>query len=200
MRWRRNGRSSRSRTISRSPRPIPLSKPLTRPQVPCSKPRRRARTAPETHITVALDGGKTVNAIVREPLDAPADRPACLFLHGSGTGKSSEAFGDVANAMASAGITTLVPDKRLDNYTMLHRDYVSSAHDYAKSLNPEKMAGREQIGNRHLRRIGRHMDRHRADATASGSCLRHPHLSPVVSGRQQMTLAATNYLTRRGRT
>jgi len=75
-----------------------------------------------------------VNAIVREPLDAPADRPACLFLHGSGTGKSSEAFGDVANAMASAGITTLVPDKRLDNYTMLHRDYVSSAHDYAKSL------------------------------------------------------------------
>ena len=36
--------------------------------------------------------------------------------------------------MASAGITTLVPDKRLDNYTMLHRDYVSSAHDYAKSL------------------------------------------------------------------
>ena len=38
MRWRRNGRSSRSRTISRSPRPIPLSKPLTRPQVPCSNP------------------------------------------------------------------------------------------------------------------------------------------------------------------
>ena len=134
-------------------------------------PQEGAYRTKETHITVALDGGKTVNAIVREPLDAPADRPACLFLHGSGTGKSSEAFGDVANAMASAGITTLVPDKRLDNYTMLHRDYVSSAHDYAKSLEiHEKMAGREQIGNRHLRRIGRHMDRHRADATASGSC------------------------------
>lgn len=97
-------------------------------------PQEGAYRTKETHITVALDGGKTVNAIVREPLDAPADRPACLFLHGSGTGKSSEAFGDVANAMASAGITTLVPDKRLDNYTMLHRDYVSSAHDYAKSL------------------------------------------------------------------
>lgn len=97
-------------------------------------PQEGAYRTKETHITVALDGGKTVNAIVREPLDAPADRPACLFLHGSGTGKSSEAFGDVANAMASAGITTLVPDKRLDNYTMLHRDYVSSAHDYAKSM------------------------------------------------------------------
>lgn len=65
-------------------------------------PQEGAYRTKETHITVALDGGKTVNAIVREPLDAPADRPACLFLHGSGTGKSSEAFGDVANAMASA--------------------------------------------------------------------------------------------------
>ncbi len=70
-------------------------------------PQEGAYRTKETHITVALDGGKTVNAIVRQPLDAPADRPACLFLHGSGTGKSSEAFGDVANAMASAGITTV---------------------------------------------------------------------------------------------
>lgn len=53
-------------------------------------PQEGAYRTKETHITVALDGGKTVNAIVREPLDAPADRPACLFLHGSGTGKSSE--------------------------------------------------------------------------------------------------------------
>ena len=50
-------------------------------------PQEGAYHTKETHITVALDGGKTVNAIVREPLDAPADRPACLFLHGSGTGK-----------------------------------------------------------------------------------------------------------------
>ena len=164
-------------------------------------PQEGAYRTKETHITVALDGGKTVNAIVREPLDAPADRPACLFLHGSGTGKSSEAFGDVANAMASAGITTLVPDKRLDNYTMLHRDYVSSAHDYAKSLEIlRKMAGREQIGNRHLRRIGRHMDRHRADATASGSCLRHPHLSPGRFGPSADDARSHQLSDRRGRT
>lgn len=129
----------------------------------------------------------------------PADRPACLFLHGSGTGKSSEAFGDVANAMASAGITTLVPDKRLDNYTMLHRDYVSSAHDYAKSLEIlRKWPGvsRSETG---------------IYAESEGTWIatvltqQHPDLAfailtspPVVSGRQQMTLAATNYLTAAG--
>ena len=162
-------------------------------------PQEGAYRTKETHITVALDGGKTVNAIVREPLDAPADRPACLFLHGSGTGKSSEAFGDVANAMASAGITTLVPDKRLDNYTMLHRDYVSSAHDYAKSLEIlRKWPGvsRSETG---------------IYAESEGTWIatvltqQHPDLAfailtspPVVSGRQQMTLAATNYLTAAG--
>lgn len=162
-------------------------------------PQEGAYRTKETHITVALDGGKTVNAIVREPLDAPADRPACLFLHGSGTGKSSEAFGDVANAMASAGITTLVPDKRLDNYTMLHRDYVSSAHDYAKSLEIlRKWPGvsRSETG---------------IYAESEGTWIatvltqQHPDLAfailtspPAVSGRQQMTLAATNYLTAAG--
>lgn len=162
-------------------------------------PQEGAYHTKETHITVALDGGKTVNAIVREPLDAPADRPACLFLHGSGTGKSSEAFGDVANAMASAGITTLVPDKRLDNYTMLHRDYVSSAHDYARSLEIlRKWPGvsRSETG---------------IYAESEGTWIatvltqQHPDLAfailtspPVVSGRQQMTLAATDYLTAAG--
>ena len=162
-------------------------------------PQEGAYRTKETHITVALDGGKTVNAIVREPLDAPTDRPACLFLHGSGTGKSSEAFGDVANAMASAGITTLVPDKRLDNYTMLHRDYVSSARDYAKSLEILRNwpgVSRSETG---------------IYAESEGTWIatvltrQHPDLAfailtspPVVSGRQQMTLAATNYLTAAG--
>ena len=66
--------------------------------------------------------------------------------------------------------------------------------------NPEKMAGREQIGNRHLRRIGRHMDRHRADATASGSCLRHPHLSPGRFGPSADDARSHQLSDRRGRT
>ena len=172
------------------------------PQVPCSKPPQEgAYRTKETHITVALDGGKTVNAIVREPLDAPADRPACLFLHGSGTGKSSEAFGDVANAMASAGITTLVPDKRLDNYTMLHRDYVSSAHDYAKSLEIlRKWPGVSRSETGIYAESEGTWDRHRADATASGSCLRHPHLSPGRFGPSADDARSHQLSDRRGRT
>ena len=162
-------------------------------------PQEGAYHTKETHITVTLDGGKTVNAIVREPLDAPAERPACLFLHGSGTGKSSEAFGDVANAMASAGITTLVPDKRLDNYTMLHRDYVSSARDYAKSL--EILRNWPGVSKTET---GIYAE---SEGTWIATVLtqQHPDLAfailtspPVVSGRQQMTLAATNYLTAAG--
>ena len=88
----------------------------------------------ESHTTVTLADGFVINAIVREPLGAPSGRPACLFIHGAGTGKSSEVYGDIATSMASAGITTLVPDKRLDNYSTLHRDYRGSANDYEHSL------------------------------------------------------------------
>lgn len=80
-------------------------------------------------LTIHLDDGASVPAILREPVDAPGRRPACLFVHGSGTG-SDEDFGDIANAMSSAGIVTLVPAKRTDGYTPLHRDYPRLAHDY----------------------------------------------------------------------
>lgn len=36
--------------------------------------------------------------------------------------------------MASAGIVTLVPAKRNDNYTVLHRDYPRFAREYGRSL------------------------------------------------------------------
>lgn len=149
----------------------------------------------ETHITVNLGGGKSVNAIVREPVGAPDGHAACLFLHGSGTGKSSEAYGDIAYAMASAGITTLVPDKRLDNYSMLSRDYESSANDYAQSLKilrtwPGVDASKTGIYAE-------------SEGTWIATVLtdEHPDLafailasSPVVSGRQLMAMSATNYL------
>ncbi len=160
-----------------------------------STPQEGAYQTKETHITVKLDGGVTVNAIVREPIGAPNDHPACLFLHGSGTGKSSEAYGDVAGAMASAGITTLVPDKRLDNYTMLNRDYVSSARDYAKSL-----AILRSWPGVDASKTGLYAE---SEGTWIATVLttEHPEIAfailtspPVVSGRRQMTLAATNYL------
>ena len=149
----------------------------------------------ETHITVRLGGVKSVNAIVREPVGAPDNHAACLFLHGSGTGKSSEAYGDIARAMATAGITTLVPDKRLDNYSMLSRDYVSSANDYAKSLRVLRSWPGVDAS-----KTGIYAE---SEGTWIATVLtsEHPDLAfailasaPVVSGRQLMAMSATNYL------
>ena len=149
----------------------------------------------ETHITVKLTGTLSAQAIVREPIGAPSGHAACLFLHGSGTGRSSEAFGDIANAMASAGITTLVPDKRLDNYSMLNRDYRSSANDYAQSLKVLR-----QWPGVDAAKTGIYAE---SEGTWIATVLtsEHPELafailtsSPVVSGRQQMAMAATSYL------
>lgn len=149
----------------------------------------------ETHIAINLGGGKSVNAIVREPVGAPDGHAACLFLHGSGTGKSSEAYGDIAYAMASAGITTLVPDKRLDNYSMLSRDYESSANDYARSLKVLRAWPGVDAA-----KTGIYAE---SEGTWIATVLtsKHPDLaftilasSPVVSGRQLMAMSATNYL------
>lgn len=162
-------------------------------------PQEGAYRTKETHIKVSLAHNVTVNAIVREPIGAPDGHPACLLMHGSGTGKSAEAYGDIAGAMASAGITTLVPDKRLDNYSALHRDYVSSAHDYARSLEIlRRWPGVDST------KTGLYAE---SEGTWIATVLtqEHPDIafailtsSPVVSGRQQMTLAATSYLTTAG--
>jgi len=87
----------------------------------------------ETDVTVRLDGA-TVGGILREPVGAPEDRPGVVFVHGAGTGLATEAFVDVATDLASAGVVTLVPDKRLDTYTTRHRDYEAMARDYAHSV------------------------------------------------------------------
>ena len=87
----------------------------------------------ETRLSIKTGDGVTLPAVLREPVDAPGPRPACLFIHGSGT-SGAEDFGDIANAMASAGIVTLVPAKRNDNYTVLHRDYPRFAREYGRSL------------------------------------------------------------------
>ncbi len=87
----------------------------------------------ETDVTVRLDGA-TVGGVLREPVDAGDDLPGMVFVHGAGTGLASEAFVDVATDLASAGVVTLVPDKRLDTYTTRHRDYEAMARDYAHSV------------------------------------------------------------------
>lgn len=87
----------------------------------------------QTTLTIETEDGIRLPAILREPIGATGARPACLFIHGSGTA-GQEDFGDIANAMASAGIVTLVPAKRTTNYTPLHRDYARFARDYSRAF------------------------------------------------------------------
>jgi uncharacterized protein len=84
-------------------------------------------------LTIELDGAE-VQAQLHMPVGVTGDVPAVLFVHGAGTGTYELAFVEQAEALAAAGIATLVPDKRLDTYTTRHRDYVAMAADYLRSF------------------------------------------------------------------
>ena len=149
----------------------------------------------QTRLRLPISGGKTVNAILREPENAPSGRAACVFVHGAGTGKAEEVYADLANALASAGITTLVQDKRLDNYTPLRRDYDSSAEDYLAGLNllrAQQGVDARKVGlyaeseGTWIASVMTHKDRHIAVQVLTSA--------PVYSGRQQIAMAATEYL------
>ncbi|MEE8736374.1 alpha/beta hydrolase family protein [Bifidobacterium subtile] len=153
----------------------------------------------ETHLRIRLTASATVNALLREPVDAAGRRPACLFIHGAGTGKASEVYGDIASAMASAGIVTLVPDKRLDNYTTFQRDYIAMARDYVTSL--AVLKGRGDVDSA---RVGLYAE---SEGTWIASAMTHDHPDlafmiltspPIVPGRRQMAMAASNYMTHIG--
>jgi uncharacterized protein len=57
-----------------------------------------------------------------------------VFVHGAGTATFDKAFRVQADALARAGVVTLVPDKRMDTYSARYRDYVAMAGDYARSV------------------------------------------------------------------
>lgn len=88
----------------------------------------------ETIIDVQLTDNVSVQARILAPVDAPPGQPAMLFVHGAGTGKYVDAFVDQAQDLASAGIVTMVPNKRLDTYTTSERNYPEMAVDYMKSF------------------------------------------------------------------
>lgn len=149
-----------------------------------------------TKLTIKLTDTVSVNAIVREPIGAHGKRPACVFVHGAGTGKASEVYGDIAPAMASAGIVTLVPDKRLDNYSWTSRDYQAMARDYLASW---KLLAR--LNDVNPSQVGVYAE---SEGTwiATVMAKRQPDIAfmiltspPVVPGRDQMAMAATSYAT-----
>lgn len=78
--------------------------------------------------------GAVVEARLCEPIGASGLRPGLVFVHGAGTGLYDEAFVTQAEALASAGIVTMVPNKRMDTYTTRERSYVAMANDYLHGL------------------------------------------------------------------
>jgi uncharacterized protein len=117
--------------------------PLTR-TIDVETPDTRIGAAPEAEpvgtyefatsvVTVRL-AGTEIEAMVREPLGAEGDRPGVVFVHGAGTGRFEQAFVAQAEALTSAGIVTMVPNKRLDTYSTRERSYVAMANDYLRSV------------------------------------------------------------------
>ena len=84
-------------------------------------------------VTVELTGHE-VQAQISQPLDAAGLRPGVVFVHGAGTGRFQDAFVEQAHALASSGVVTIVPDKRLDTYSTRDRDYLAMATDYLRSV------------------------------------------------------------------
>jgi dienelactone hydrolase len=78
--------------------------------------------------------GATVQAQISEPVGAEGLRPGVVFVHGAGTGRFENAFEEQAQALASAGVVTMVPNKRLDTYQTNSRSYVAMANDYLRSV------------------------------------------------------------------
>ncbi|MBT1173835.1 alpha/beta hydrolase [Bifidobacterium sp. MA2] len=152
----------------------------------------------ERDITIHLKDGGSVPAILREPVGAPGKRPACLFVHGSGTG-GAEDFGDIANAMSSAGIVTLVPAKRTDDYTPLHRDYPRFARDYSAAFDLLKL-----VPGVDADRTGLYAESEGTWITMLMTERRHDvafsilSSAPVFKGREQMAMAVSTYVHQAG--
>lgn len=83
--------------------------------------------------TVQLTETVSVTAEVRRPVGVREPLPAVVFMHGAGTA-THKGFELQAELLASAGVVTVVPDKRMDTYTTAKRDYHGMARDYQKTV------------------------------------------------------------------
>lgn len=84
-------------------------------------------------VEVELPDG-LVEARISEPIGADGPRPGVVFVHGAGTGRYEDAFVPQAEALASAGVVAMVPNKNLDTYSTRDRDYPAMAVDYLRSV------------------------------------------------------------------
>lgn len=137
-------------------------------------------------------GDATVTALVRTPVGVDGDQRAVVFMHGAGT-KDREGFVEQAEALASAGVVTVVPDKRMDTYTTAHRDYHQMGVDYGRSVT--LAAGLPGVTS-----VGIYAE---SEGAYSAPSLANEHADvdfvilvspPVVPARQQATFATDSYL------
>ena len=151
-----------------------------------------------TEVTIQLDG-YVVDGMLREPVDAGDDLPGIVFVHGAGTGKWQDAFPEQAEQMASAGVVTLVPDKRLDTYTLWQRDYVEMAADYqhsveflrdVESVDPDRVGLYAESEGTWVAPVMQAKDPQIAFTVLASA--------PVVEPRRQAAFAVDNYLRNTG--
>ncbi|SNU01407.1 hypothetical protein SAMN06298212_11069 [Ruaniaceae bacterium KH17] len=158
-----------------------------------SKDSVRVGTYEFTTETVDVDfDGFALPAIVRAPVGVDEDLRAVVFMHGAGT-HAGDAFKEQAEALASAGIVTIVPAKRMDNYSTAHRDYVQMARDYGRSVTLA-------AGLPGVTKVGIYAE---SEGAYSAPVLanENPDVDfvvlvspPVVPAREQSTFATDNYL------
>ncbi len=87
----------------------------------------------ETLVDVPLRDGTVIPGTLRTPVGVEGLVPGMVFIHGTGTA-SHKNFSEEATDISSAGIVTLVPEKRTDDYTTTHRDYQALADDYGDAF------------------------------------------------------------------
>ncbi|VEI14114.1 Alpha/beta hydrolase family [Trueperella bialowiezensis] len=148
----------------------------------------------ETIHDVPREHGEPMRVTLREPVGAEGQRPGVVFLHGTGT-STHEAFAEHATWLASTGIVTAVPDKNLDGYSTLARDYESLAdgyHDVAKWLRSQPSVYERDVG---------YYGESEGALIAPISTVRDPRTAflilvsdPVMPIREQGALAADTYL------
>jgi dienelactone hydrolase len=149
-------------------------------------------------VTVELAGAR-VAARVSEPLGAEGLRPGVVFVHGAGTGRYEEAFVAQAEALASSGVVAMVPNKRLDTYTIRNRSYTAMANDYLRSV--EVLRGLPGVDPDRVGVYGESEGAWVVPVMAADN----PSVAftvlvaaPVVPPRQQMAFAVDSYLRNTG--
>lgn len=147
---------------------------------------------------VETESGEILNVTLRTPIDKKGDGPAVVFMHGAGTYKHT-AFSQQATTLASAGVTTLVGDKPLGNYSTTERDYDDLASAYL-----DQWRWLSDVGGVNPNEVGVYGESEGAFVAPIVAAMEQDVAfvvlvsSPVLPIRQQGALAADTYLRRMG--